>query len=46
MKLRIILSIYRKSNIKHDFRQEFPGGPLVCDSWINIEIADVGSQIR
>ena len=26
----------------HDFRQEFPGGPLVCDSWTNVEIVDVG----
>ena len=26
----------------HDFRQEFPDGPLVCDSWTNVEIADVG----
>ena len=26
----------------HDFRQEFTGGPLVCDSWANIEIVDVG----
>ena len=26
----------------HDFRQEFPGGPLICDSWTNVEIADVG----
>lgn len=20
----------------HDFRQEFPDGPLVCDSWANV----------
>ena len=26
----------------HDFHQEFPGGPLVCDSWTNIEIVDIG----
>ena len=26
----------------HDFRQEFQGGPLVCDSQANIEIVDVG----
>ena len=26
----------------HDFHQEFSGGPLVCDSWSNIEIADIG----
>lgn len=26
----------------HDFHQEFSGGPLVCDSWSNIEIVDVG----
>ena len=26
----------------HDFRQEFPGGPLVCDSWTNVEIVEVG----
>lgn len=26
----------------HDFRQEFPGSPLICDSWTNVEIADVG----
>lgn len=26
----------------HDFRQDFPGGPLICDSWTNVEIADVG----
>ena len=26
----------------HYFRQEFPGGPLICDSWTNVEIADVG----
>ena len=26
----------------HDFCQEFPGGPLVCDSWTNVEIVDVG----
>ena len=26
----------------HDFRQECSGGPLVCDSWANIEIVDVG----
>lgn len=26
----------------HDFHQDFPGGPLVCDSWANVEIVDVG----
>ena len=26
----------------HDFSQDFPGGPLVCDSWRNIEIVDIG----
>ena len=26
----------------HDFHQEFPGDPLVCDSLTNIEIADIG----
>ena len=25
----------------HDFHQEFSGGPLVCDSWSNIEIVDI-----
>lgn len=26
----------------HDFRQEFPGGSLICDSWSNIDIGDIG----
>ena len=26
----------------HDFHQDFPGGQLVCDSWVNVEIADIG----
>lgn len=26
----------------HDLRQEFPGGPLVCDSWVNIDVTDIG----
>ena len=26
----------------HDFHQEFPGGPVVCDSWENVEITDIG----
>lgn len=26
----------------HDFHQDFSGGPLVCDSWANVEIVDVG----
>ena len=26
----------------HDFHQDFPGGPIVCDSWTNVEIADIG----
>ena len=26
----------------HDFRQEFPGGPLICDSWENVKIVDIG----
>ena len=26
----------------HDFHQEFSGSPLVCYSWSNIEIVDVG----
>ena len=25
----------------HDFHQDFPGGPLVCDSWVNVEIEDI-----
>lgn len=26
----------------HDFHQEFPGGSLICDSWTNIEVSDIG----
>lgn len=26
----------------HDFHQEFSGGPLICDSWSNIKIGDIG----
>lgn len=26
----------------HDLHQEFAGGPLICDSWANIEIGDIG----
>lgn len=26
----------------HDFHQEFSGGPLICDSWSNLEIGDIG----
>lgn len=26
----------------HDFHQEFSGGQLICDSWSNIEIGDIG----
>lgn len=26
----------------HDFHQEFPGGPLACDSWTNIDVTDIG----
>ena len=25
----------------HDFHQDFPGGPLVCGSRVNVEIADI-----
>ena len=26
----------------HDFYQEFAGGPLICDSWSNISVSDIG----
>lgn len=26
----------------HDFHQEFPGGSLICDSWSNIDVGDIG----
>ena len=26
----------------HDFHQEFPGGPCICDSWSKVEITDIG----
>ena len=26
----------------HDFHQDFSGGPIVCDSQTNVEIADIG----
>lgn len=26
----------------HDFYQEFAGGKLICDSWGNIEVGDIG----
>lgn len=28
----------------HDFHQEFSGGPLICNSWKNIEIVDIGNS--
>ena len=41
--LAVKLLEYPDFEIKfHDFYQDFPGGPLVCDSWVNVEIADIG----
>lgn len=25
-----------------DFHQEFTGGPLICESWSNIKVGDIG----
>lgn len=26
----------------NSFFQEYAGGPLICDSWVNIDIVDIG----
>ena len=26
----------------HDFHQEIAGGPLICDSWENVDVTDIG----